>query len=380
MKKRPSLIAFLVFFPLVLSVFFSFPPSALAEEGACIEMFYFYGRGCMHCAQVRNWLKGVEEDFPSLEVTEKEIYFDDENMDLVKRFERRLNFETEKVPVVIVGEDYFVGPDKGDRETILESIEEAKRKGPSSPLALLQDEDKRQGGQCDVLQRITLPAVLTAAALDSINPCAFAVLVLLLGTLLVAKRKEKILRAGLAFSAAIFISYFLMGYGLYSAIRAMNVVSSFYLGVSALAILAGLINLKSYFFPDSSLQLEVPASWKPKVEKMVKGITSAPGAFLIGFGVSLLLLPCTSGPYIAILGLLSKSTINLYATGMLLIYNMVFIVPMIVITAAVHFGFLTTAKVESWRQQRMGLMRLSTGLLMLALGVMMLVSSQLGWI
>jgi len=61
---------------------------------------------------------------------------------------------------------------------------------------------------------LTIPAIIVAAAIDSVNPCTFAVLVLLLGTLIVAERKGKrglVLKAGLAFTIAIYISYFLLG-------------------------------------------------------------------------------------------------------------------------------------------------------------------------
>ena len=68
--------------------------------------------------------------------------------------------------------------------------------------------------------------------------------------------------------------------------------------------------------------MEVPISWRPRLKAVIKGITSVPGAFLVGFVVSLFLLPCTSGPYIVILGLLAKTTTRNYALLLLLLYNL----------------------------------------------------------
>jgi cytochrome c biogenesis protein CcdA len=47
--------------------------------------------------------------------------------------------------------------------------------------------------------------------------------------------------------------------------------------------------------------MEVPLAWRPAMHKIIKKATSPIGAFIVGFVVSLFLLPCTSGPYITIL-------------------------------------------------------------------------------
>ncbi|MBO4203415.1 hypothetical protein J5893_01085 [bacterium] len=50
-----------------------------------------------------------------------------------------------------------------------------------------------------------------AALADSINPCAFAVMLLLLTTILTkTEDKKKTLLAGLLFSLAVFLTYFLL--------------------------------------------------------------------------------------------------------------------------------------------------------------------------
>jgi len=65
--------------------------------------------------------------------------------------------------------------------------------------------------------------LLPAALADSINPCAFAILFVILGSILSqTKNYKKVLYTGLAFTLSIFLSYYAMGVGLYSAFSYAN--------------------------------------------------------------------------------------------------------------------------------------------------------------
>jgi cytochrome c biogenesis protein CcdA len=126
--------------------------------------------------------------------------------------------------------------------------------------------------------------------------------------------------------------------------------------------------------------MEVPMSWRPRLKALINSVTSVPGAFFVGFAVSLFLLPCTSGPYIVILGLLAHTTTKGYALELLALYNLIFVSPMILITGAVYFGFTTTEKAEEWRTKKLKVLHLIAGLIILGLGVVMLGSIWLGYI
>ena len=70
------------------------------------------------------------------------------------------------------------------------------------------------------------------------------------------------------------------------------------------------------------------------MKRIIQRVTSVPGAFLTGFVVSLFLLPCTSGPYIVILGLLGKTATRPEALAWLVLYNLIFVLPMVAITGS----------------------------------------------
>ena len=114
------------------------------------------------------------------------------------------------------------------------------------------------------------------------------------------------------------------------------------------------------------------------MKALLRGVTSVPGAFLVGFAVSLFLLPCTSGPYLVILGLLSKTATQYLAVMLLLLYNLIFILPMLIITLAIYFGFTTTEKAEEWRQKRLKSLHLIAGVILLLLGIGMFIAIGLG--
>ena len=211
--------------------------------------------------------------------------------------------------------------------------------------------------------------------MDAINPCAFAVLTLLLITVQIASRTtgdhKRSLKAGLAFSASIFISYYLMGLGLYSVIGTVGLPDIFMKVIGVLAILVGLLNLKDYFWYGKGFVMEVPMSWRPRMKKLIRSVTSPTGAFFAGFVVSLCLLPCTSGPYIVVTGMLGSTATFHTALWMLLLYNLIFISPMILITFAVYKG-LDPEKLEKVRKGKIKLLHLIAGLIMLGMGIVIL--------
>ncbi len=214
------------------------------------------------------------------------------------------------------------------------------------------------------------------AFVDSINPCEFAVLILLLTTILAAGSSRRALKAGLLFSLAIFLSYLAMGLGLYKALTVGNLPYLFMNFIALLAIIFGLLNLKDYFwYGRGGFLMEVPMSWRPRMKGLLMSVTSPLGAFLIGFLISLFLLPCTGGPYIVVLGMLAKRTQLAQALLYLILYNLIFVLPMVLITLAVYKG-LSPERAEEERQKRIRLLHLIAGIILIGMGGVILA----GWV
>jgi cytochrome c biogenesis protein CcdA/glutaredoxin len=361
-----------------------------AQSVSTTELVLFSEEGCPQCARVKGYLDQIQAEFPSLSVTEWNIHVP-ENLELLHELLEVYGAEIGAVPILFVGgvagvggtyyglEDEPITAGGRAEEAVLRSAvaRAIEEDGPSPTERAAGTETSR------LAERLTLPTVLIAAVLDSVNPCDFAVLVLLLGTLLVVGKRTKVLWAGLAFSAGIFVAYFSLGFGVFSllgwSVGTRSFRDPFIYAVSALAIVIGLWEMKDLLWYGKWFSIEVPEKWKPSVQKFTSSVVTIPGAFVVGLIDSLFLAPCTSGPYLVILTLLSQTSTRWQGVGYLLLYNLVFILPMIGITLAVHFGLTTTARAERWRQAKLGTLHFITGLVMVTIGIGMIVAVRLGY-
>ena len=152
----------------------------------------------------------------------------------------------------------------------------------------------------------TLPVVLVTALIDSINPCAIGVLILLIATLVsLSKDKSKMLKVGTIYITAVFLTYLAAGFGLLIFIQKLNISGPLSWLVGSLVIILGLIEIKDFFWYGQGISLQIPARRAEQIKKMIKNI-SIPGSIILGIFVSAVELPCTGGPYLAITTLLAK--------------------------------------------------------------------------
>ncbi len=231
--------------------------------------------------------------------------------------------------------------------------------------------------QWTFVSRMLFFLILVPAAIwDSINPCEFAIMFILLQTVLRnQKSRGRVILVGLSFILSIFLSYFLMWLWLYTALTSISwATETLKIIAWILWIVIWLANLKDYFWYWKYFKMEVPNSWRPKMRKIIKWITSPIWAFWIWILISLFLLPCTSGPYITIIGLLSSESeqINLWWYIYLLVYNIIFIIPMFIIMYLVAFGVKDIAELKEMKELNVEKMHLVTWIIMLALWIYVL--------
>lgn len=212
--------------------------------------------------------------------------------------------------------------------------------------------------------------ITSAAFVDSINPCAIAVLLILLGALLATRDKRRALTIGLFFIMALYLSYFLLGLGFLSVLQLSVLASIFHHFIGALAIIIGLLNIKDFFwYGGGGFVMEIPRSWRPTLQKLLKGVTSPLGAFLMGFAVTAFELPCTGGPYIFVLGLLANRFSWQKVLPILLYYNLIFVFPLLLITGLIYAGYSTVERATAWKERNLRLLHLIAGLIMVSLGI-----------
>lgn len=231
--------------------------------------------------------------------------------------------------------------------------------------------------QWTFVSRMLFFLILVPAAIwDSINPCEFAIMFILLQTVLRnQKSRTRVILVGLSFILSIFLSYFLMWLWLYTALTSISwATETLKIIAWILWIVIWLANLKDYFWYWKYFKMEVPNSWRPKMRKIIKWITSPIWAFWIWILISLFLLPCTSWPYITIIWLLSSESeqINFWWYIYLLVYNIIFIIPMFIIMYLVAFWVKDIAELKEMKELNVEKMHLVTWIIMLALWIYVL--------
>lgn len=346
----------------ILLIMFVFASPVFAQEKK--QAVYFYASWCAHCQNVDAYFKekGLYEKYDIIKLD----YDKAENKALLAKIFSDKGYKQTGIPAVVIDEQLISG-DQPIIEDFQEKIEQSKGVSVEYVNSFAQEGSEIEG------DGLSFTVLIGAALVDAINPCAFAVLIILVATVVGAQGRKKALWSGLLFSLAVFISYFLMGLGLYKVITIFNLPKIISIVVGVLAIVIGLANLKDAFWHGKVFLMEVPMSWRPKMKEILKNVTSPLGALGAGFLVSLFLLPCTSGPYIVVLGLLAEKVQISRTLLLLTVYNLIFVLPMVVITSAMYFG-LRGGKMEQWRTKNISLLHGAAGVIMTGIGVYLITS------
>jgi cytochrome c-type biogenesis protein len=213
-----------------------------------------------------------------------------------------------------------------------------------------------------------LPLLAVAAIADSINPCAFSILILTIALLVsMGKLRSGILKVGGAYILGIFVVYILIGLGILQALHLFNTPHFMAkIGATLLIVLGG-INIINEFFPSFPIKLRIPQAAHSKMAVLMEK-ASVPTAFILGGLVGLCEFPCTGGPYLMVLGLLHDNAKFVSGFGYLILYNLIFILPLVIILLIASDKTLL-GKVQEWKKAETKKMRLWGGIAMVLLGL-----------
>lgn len=214
------------------------------------------------------------------------------------------------------------------------------------------------------------PLVTAGALIDSVNPCAFSVLILTIAFFLsVGAFRFNILKFGAVYILGLFVSYFLIGLGILGAFHFFGMPKCMAKIGAGLLIVLGIINILKDLFP------KLPFNWLMRLPRGSAGLIgkliskgSLPAIFGIGAVVGLCEFPCTGGPYLMVLGLLHDSATYLKGFFYLVYYNFIFILPLIIILF-IASNKLFIEKVQRWQAEERKIAKWGLPLAMIVLGV-----------
>jgi len=349
------------------------PPAFAADEssraGASVntsashDVLFFYGDGCVHCENVRPFIDELATRYPDMNFQYLEVYHNTTNLERFQQIAASHNIASPGVPTLVVGDTILIG------ETRIQNGAELEISLCSSDVHA----NTTPNGTANCTAPgpdLTLPLVIGGALADSVNPCAFAVLIFLLLSIITLQSRRRVLMVGGIYIAAVFVFYLLSGIGLFALVQGSGFSSVLYTGAAALAIILGLVNIIDVIRKNEGFILAIPESKKGVIERYVN-TASLPAAFILGILVGIFELPCTGGIYLAILSMMSRTMTFQDGLPYLVLYNLIFILPLIVILLIVTFG-LSPERVNSWRLENRRMLRLIIGIVMIAIGVVML--------
>ena len=216
-----------------------------------------------------------------------------------------------------------------------------------------------------------LPLVAIAALIDSINPCALSILLLTIVFLFsIGQGRAGIMRLGAVYIAGIFLAYLAIGFGIIHALHIFNTPHFMAKLGAGIMIVWGALELLTVYVPSFPIQLRIPQAAHGVMARLMNR-ASMPTVFALGALVGLCEFPCTGGPYLMVIGLLHDSGTYLRGAWYLVLYNLIFISPLVIVLAIASERSLLE-KVNTWRKENTRAMRLWGGLAMLAFGVVLL--------
>ena len=351
--------------------------SAAAPES---RLTVFWGIGCPHCEEARPAVAALAAEDPRLRVEWVEVRRDAAGRARFLDTARRLGIEGAGVPTFVIGDRAVVGFRKGFTEHELRRALRDARAGAAR--AEPRTVDLPLFGTVDPT-RISFPLFTVLIALaDGINPCAFYVLVVLLGLLLHVRSRRRIALYGGVFVVMSGVVYFLfmtVWLGLFLAIGVSRWIT-LALGVALLGM--GLVNLKELIWLRRGVSLMIPKRSKPGLFRRMRRIadsasvpTALVGISVLALVVNLVELGCTLGLPAVYTRLLSLhtglSTAGRYAY--LVLYNAIYVVPLAVIVAA----YVLTLTRIAMTERRAKILKGVSGALLVAFGVVFLVAPNL---
>jgi len=362
------------------------PPQKLM--GKKVYLAFFSKKGCVECDRTFYDLEILKEKYPSLVV--KEFNIGDEDAKLLYealgeyyKIEERKRLAT---PAIFIGDDFLLY-DSIKRRTIEEKIRKYLESGTKKPWEispLLKKEARDR-----IIERFKsfgLYGIAMAGAIDGLNPCAMATLAFFISYLsFIGKRSREILMVGMSYSFANFLAYLLIGLGLLKFIETLTFLPLFVnllvISMALLVILLGFLSLYDYYLykkgDTKEIKLQLPKKLKQKIHETIREKTKTKhlvfASFAIGFLIAFQELFCTGQVYLPTILFVSKISQYRYsAIGYLILYNLFFIIPLLIIFILAYFG-VRSENLSKWAEKRVGMVKIMTSLLFFTLGGVLIV-------
>jgi hypothetical protein len=398
----------------------------VAADAGTVVVRYFYGAECPYCQ-----LQGVEMDAwereYDVEIHRYEVWHDAGNRALFHELAAAYGEEASGVPMTFIGERIWIGFDESAARQMRAAIDACEGAACLDPLTVLDPGDPEPtdeptagpttgptaateqpiegppapadtggtdvpsdtttisvpfAGEVDTDAMGLLPATALIAFVDGFNPCSLWVLSVLLAMLLRTGSRRRIAIVGGAFLVTTAAVYGLFIAGVFSAMSYVGYLSGIRWAVALLALTFAAVNIKDYFAFKKGFSFTIPDRFKPRIYRGGRGLMDenrslfavTGAAVVMALGIALVELPCTAGFPVVWSGLLTEAGVSgSEFAGLLSVYLGIYLLDEVVLFAAV----VVTLRIARFQEQHGQVLKLVGGMVMLALGIVMLTNPAL---
>lgn len=407
----------------ILFVFIIFPQIAFAQGKDKINLYFFYGDGCPHCAKEEKFLNLLKKENANIAVFSFETWHDKDNQSLLTKIGKELGITVRGVPLLVIGDQAITGyyDDATTGQQIKKIIDSYVNTGCNDIVAPLlsgaakqpicahgcennnqeclhdcgcqadfeknSQEQSKSNIQVPFLGEInpanfSLPILtLIMAAIDGFNPCAMWALLFLINLLLNMKDKTKMRILGSAFIVSSAAVYFIFLAAWLNIVMFMGFVGWIRSIIAVAAITSGAWHLRSYF-KNRGKGCEVTKSEKRQaVFKNLRRIIleknfwpALSGIIVLAALINIVELFCSAGipaVYVPILTMAGLPAWQYYAY--LLFYIFIFMLDDLVI----FFIAMKTLEIKTSDSKYMRYSSLIGGVILLIIGILLLIKPGL---
>ena len=391
---------------LIVILFLLIMPFQVFAKDKEVTLYLFHGDGCPHCKEEMEYLDSVEKKYKDLKIVKYEVWYNEENSELLKKVQDTFDITTKGVPTNVIGSTVITGfgsstgktieraieyYQKNDYEDIVSQIKDDSYDG--KPVDKFSDEEKKTDKEMSldtgILGTVNLKkmSLITAAVLiglvDGFNPCAMWILLFLISVLIGMKDRKRMWILGLSFLITSALVYMVIMLSWISIAVKMTSIIWIRNIIAIIALIGGIVNLRSFYKErkESGCQV-VDDKKRKKIFSKIKKFTHEKNFFLaligvigLAISVNLVELACSAGLPIVFSELL---VLNKTSEFMKFMYTLVYIFFFLIDDLIVFFIAMFTMKVTGISTKYNKFSHLLGGIIMIIIGVLLIFKP--GWL
>lgn len=383
---------------LIAVLFFCLLTNVNAKEKN-INIYFFNGDGCPHCAEEEEYLNKIKKQYSNIKIVKYEVWYNKKNAEFMNLVKEKLNITSPGVPITIIGKTYIIGYNdisgeklnrminyylKNDYTDVVKKIKKGENIDNIKDGFTKYEKSTDKNTIISVpligkvnLKSLSIPTSATLIGLvDGFNPCAMWVLLFLISMLISMKDRKKMWILGISFLSTSAIVYMLIMLFWYNIM--VNITTSIILRniIAIVAIIASIINISQFFKSKDGGCTVTDNKKRKKILEKIKKFTSEKSLLLaiigvmgLAISVNLIELACSAGLPLVFTQILAINHVSqLQAFLYTILYIIFFLIDDIIVFSIAMFSMKVTAISTKYNKYS----HLLGGIIMLLIGILLI--------